>query len=61
MAVTDTVREPIIGGGEGVSAVVWQLQLSSAPIYAGGSCYVRGVEVATKPVHQHCTAEGYRR
>ena len=54
------VREPIIGGGEGVSAVVWQLQLSSAPIYAGGPCYVHGVEVASKPVHHHCTAEGFR-
>ena len=59
--MSDQVRKSIIGGGDGVSAVVWQLQLSSAPIYAGGACYVRGGEVAAKPVHQHCTAEGYRR
>jgi hypothetical protein len=56
-----SVRESNIGGGDGVSAVIWQLQLSSAPLYAGEPVYYRGVEVGAKPVHQHCTAEGFRR
>lgn len=55
-----SLRKSIIGGGNGVSAVIWQLQLSSAPSYAGEPVHVHGVEVGTKPVHQHCTAEGYR-
>jgi len=58
--MSDTVRESIIGGGGGASAVIWQLQLTSAPSLAGDRVYVHGVEVGKKPVHQHCTAEGVR-
>ena len=58
--MNNSVREPIIGGGEGVSAVIWKLQLSSAPSFGGDRVYVHGVEVGKKPVHQHCTAEGVR-
>jgi len=37
---------------------IWRLQLESAPGYCGPTYHRSGVEVATKAVHQHCTAEG---
>jgi len=49
----------LIGGGGGVSAEIWEMQLQSAPSVSGRRVYHwTGTEIGTKPVHQHCTAEG---
>lgn len=49
----------LIGESGGVSEPIWRLQLNSAPSFSGGRIYHKGVEVGNKPMHQHCTSEGY--
>lgn len=58
--MSSSPSEPItlIGGGTGVSEVMWQMQLTAASAYAGAPIYHYGTEIADRPVHQHCTAEG---
>lgn len=52
--MSDSERTPLpfVGGG------IWRLQVNSAPGYCGPTHHHTGVEVATKAVHQHVTAEG---
>jgi len=41
-----------------IPSPIWKLQIQSAPNYCGPTYHWSGREVADRPVHQHCTAEG---
>jgi len=60
MRYEDSEQLVLIGGGGGVSQWMWQMQLQTAPSYSCGRFYHYGAELADRPVHQHCTAEGIK-
>jgi len=57
MRLKDYDGPDLIGGSEGVSREIWQLQLQAA-VGSQGPVFIYGVEVSTKPAFRHCSAEG---